>query len=169
MITSLVEPGGPRPGDETRRAVIVTMLAFTALAALIGGAASPGAGLAIIALGLIFTIAIDMRLWREVMSHHRASASREAPRAELPPPAPAAALPASVRSPARVTTATTTRLPVLARIAGPDPLAKAGTPVLETSSREPEPEPEVAPAPPPAPPVKPAPKPRRKPARPKQE
>lgn len=83
MITSLVEPGGARPGDATRRTVIFAMIAYTALATIVAGAASTGAGLGVIALGVLFTILIDLRQWRDIVDHDRAKAPPQPARVAL--------------------------------------------------------------------------------------
>ena len=108
MITSLVEPGGARPGDATRRVVIMTMFAYTVLAAVFAGAANIGAGLAVLALGMLFTLLIDMRQWRDIVDHDRRQAPPERPRAALPRQEKRPAIAAPPRAP--MIAITTTRL-----------------------------------------------------------
>jgi len=181
MITSLVEPGGARPGDATRRTVIVTMFAYTALAAIVAGAASIGAGLGVIALGMLFTILIDLRQWRDIVDHDRAHAPPEPPRVALPRREPQRAI--APPTPAVTQVFTSTRLLPYVRTpepalleATPEPVAAAAVQempapvVLETAS-EPMPEPalatEAAAEPMAAPSVKPAAKPAAKSRKPK--
>ena len=110
MITSLVEPGGARPGDSTRRVVILTMFAYTVLAAIFAGAASIGAGLAVLALGMLFTLLIDLRQWRDILDHDRRNAppDRQPPRVALPPREAPRAIAAPTQAPMKAIT--TTRL-----------------------------------------------------------
>jgi hypothetical protein len=141
MITSLVEPGGARPGDETRRVVILTMLAYTALAAIFAGAASIGAGLAVLALGMLFTLLIDMRQWRDIVEHDRRNAPPASPRAALPPRERPEAIALSGPAPAKAITST--------RLL---PYERAQEPVLVVAAEEPavialEAEAETVPAP----------------------
>ena len=139
MITSLVEPGGARPGDATRRTVIVAMFAYTALAALVAAAANTGAGLGVIALGLLFIVLIDLRQWRDIVAHDRAHAPPEPPRAALPRREPQRAI--APPTPAVTQVFTTTRLlpfsnmaePVLLE-AGSNTSLAAERPVAEGSS-----------------------------------
>jgi hypothetical protein len=152
MITSLVEPGGARPGDATRRVVILTMFAYTALAALFAGAASIGAGLVVLALGMLFTLLIDMRQWRDIVAYDRQHAPPEPPRVALPPRETPRAIAAPTNAPMKAIT--TTRLL---------PYVRAQEPVLVTAA----PEPEVVAAAQPESAAKVASKPRRQPKKPK--
>jgi len=126
MISSLVEPGGARPGDATRRIVILTMFAYTTLAAIFAGAASVGAGLAVLALGLLFTLLIDMRQWRDIVAHDRRHTSPEPPRAGLPPRETPQAIEAPAKAPSgspEKAIATTRLIPYVRTLepAEPDP------------------------------------------------
>lgn len=164
MITSLVEPGGARPGDATRRVVILTMFAYTILAAIFAGAASIGAGLAVLALGMLFTLLIDMRQWRDIVDHDRRHAPPEAPRAALPSRAEARVITAPPSAPAIAIT--TTRLLPYVRAQEPVLVAAVPEPVAVAAVQESAVEPAFAPSVD-ASPEKPAAKVRREPTKPK--
>jgi hypothetical protein len=161
MITSLVEPGGARPGDATRRVVILTMFAYTVLAALFAGAASIGAGLAVLALGMLFTLLIDMRQWRDIVAHDRQHAPPEPARAALP----AREAPRAIAAPTPMKAITTTRLLPYARAQEPVMIVAVTEPAVVAAAQEAEPT--AAPEPAATVAAKPASKTRRQPKKPK--
>jgi hypothetical protein len=65
MISVLLETGGARPSTGAVIAV-ASMIGYTLAASVVAGAASPGAGLGVIALGLLAATIADFALWREV-------------------------------------------------------------------------------------------------------
>ncbi len=144
MITSLVEPGGTRPGDATRRVVIMTMFTYTVLAAIFAGAASIGAGLAVLALGMLFTLLIDMRQWRDIVDHDSRHAPPERPRAALPLQEKRPAIAAPARAP--TIAITTTRLLPYVRPQEPVPVSAASEPASVALAQDPVAE--IAPEPP---------------------
>lgn len=137
MIVSLVEPGGARPGDATRRTIIVWMFAYTALAAIFAGAASIGAGLGVIALGILFTTLVDLRQWRDIVDHDRAHSLPQPARVE-PPRRNAPLRVVAAPAPTATQAITTTRLLPYMRAPGPALLAAA--PVQPVAANE-EPQP----------------------------
>jgi hypothetical protein len=167
MIGSLVEPGGARPGDATRRIVILTMFAYTALATIFAGAASIGAGLAVLALGLLFTLLIDMRQWRDIVAHDRRHAPPEPPRVALPSRETPRAIeaPANAPAPRPIKAIATTRLLPYARAEEPVTVAAVAEPAVVPVAPGPDPEPAPMGAPKAEP--KSAPEPRRQSKRPK--
>jgi len=163
MITSLVEPGGARPGDATRRVIILTMFAYTALAALFAGVASIGAGLAVLALGMLFTLLIDLRQWRDIVDHDRRHAPSEPPRVALPLRETPRAIAAPTSAPMKAIT--TTRLLPYVRVQEPVRIVAVTEPAVVAVAQEAAPI--VAPEPAARVASKPASKPRRQPRKPK--
>lgn len=89
MITVLLEPG--RSGLSRGGAVAAaSLLGFTLCASVLAGAASPGAGLGVIAMGLLAATIADFALWRDMMEQDARTLDAEAAQEQfaLPPPMP---------------------------------------------------------------------------------
>lgn len=90
MISVLLEGGRTRPSAGVGVAV-AAMLGSAFCASLVAGAASPGAGLGVLAIGLFAATVADFALWRDMMD--REPRTVEAERYEaLAPPVPSRAL-----------------------------------------------------------------------------
>lgn len=87
MISVLLETGSERPSTGSVVAVAAT-LGYALVASIVAGAASPGAGLCVLALGLFAATVADFAMWREIAAREArtvdASAGEEVP--ALPAP-----------------------------------------------------------------------------------
>jgi hypothetical protein len=90
MISVLLETGSSRPSTGSMVAV-ASMLGYAFLASIVAGAASPGAGLGVLALGLFAATVADFAMWREI-------AAREARTVDAVPDEERLALPAPQRN-----------------------------------------------------------------------
>lgn len=70
-------------GSDIRLPIFVILWAFVILATLIAGAFAPAGGLAIIAVGVLASVIVDLILWRQVEGFGRSAAGG---RAEPPSP-----------------------------------------------------------------------------------
>ncbi|KAA2238076.1 hypothetical protein [Salinarimonas soli] len=91
MISVLLEQGRERPSTGVTVAML-TMTGYALVASIAAGAASPGAGLAVLAFGLFAGTIADFVLWREMVGNAPATIEAEAdqPLAALPAPEPEA-------------------------------------------------------------------------------
>lgn len=102
MISVLVEPRGERRSSGGPIA-LGSLMAYAGVASIAAGIGSPGAGLAVIAMGLLAATIVDFVLWREMVRDEPAAPdgrSREVP--ALPKPADIPLLTAEPARPERV-------------------------------------------------------------------